>query len=169
MRIKTTSTWKEMTDPIKDTGWRNITSSVVQGNLGGATATCKIRRLGDEVTLVFDITKAGTSMGATRSIIAGSTSTTHPLRAIGLPIGAVVSQTRVRQDAVNKEDAIVRSDWITVSGKGAGSPPEREAEMFWKATSSSSTAAVLSLDRYIVTWVTPDPFPTTFPGTATTL
>lgn len=167
MKVFSGSKWNKISEPISDTGWRDITSSISSSSLGGATVSCKYRRVEDDVTLIFDVTVAGTSMANTRSFI--STSSTNVLRKIGLPVGMVKSWDRVTQTADEYSDSSLKSSWISVSGKGVGVVAEREAEMYWKATQSTSKAGPLGLDRYTLNWVTPDPFPTTIPGTATTL
>lgn len=167
MKIFNGSKWNPISEPVKDTGWRDISSSLDSSKLGGSSCLCRYRRVENEVTLIFDVLTTSSNLVNTRELI--STSSNNVLRKIGLPKGTAKSEERVRQAEDEYSDAYMESSWVNVSGKDLNVAPEREAEMYWKATASTSQVSYMSPARYMIFWVTFDEFPTTIPGTATTL
>lgn len=165
MKVFSGSKWESYAEDPKDTGWRNITSSINLSTITGEVAKGYIRRIDNTVHFRLEVSTPSTSNHGSILLIAGST--TNVLRKIGLPKGTAMSKPRPVLDN-GTTDFTISTPWLSVSGEGPGVPTAREAELVWRISDRAMVGLFVS-DVYEVSWITFDAFPTTFPGTAASL
>lgn len=162
-----------------DTGWRNITSltdlSVIpyyyrnaprddelyQIEPGEVIIECFIRRKDFKVTLIIDVTFVDDDFAAKQGTVFAPGGD-NPLSVIGLPTDTVASRDIITYTGFTPTNSKtnIAEDKFAVCGEGMNTIPERAGEVKWIGKT------YMSLGRYIVKWVTSDPFPQNLPGLA---